>query len=110
MPVKILHGIRTGCRAVTATDAPVINLSHQSFLVLIGGKYGTNLCARGMVTVHAGTGKESGLDMGILSLDVGNELDPVNGSAPGGLLRADDANVILRMTGHHTGLASRAPV
>jgi len=88
----------------------MIDLPHQSLFVLIGSQYRANLCARGMITVHAGSGKKSCLDVGILSFDVGNELNPVDGAALGGLPGTDEANVILRMTGHHASLASGAPV
>jgi hypothetical protein len=46
--------------------------------------------------------------MRIFPLDIRDQFDPVDGAAFRRLLRSDDSNIILRMAGNDTSLASRA--
>jgi hypothetical protein len=110
VPIEILDGVRTGCRTISATDATVIDLGNQSLFVDIGGIDRTDLGARGIVTVHTGSREEPGFDSGILPFNVRDQFDPVDGSTLPRFLRADDGDIVFRLTGDDAGLAGGASV
>jgi len=110
VPIKILDGVRTGCRTISAADATVIDLGNQPLFVDIGGINRTNLSARGIVTVHAGPREEPGFDTGILPFNIRDQFDPVDGSTLRRFLGADDGNVVFGLTGDDTRLAGGASV
>ncbi len=61
IPVEITDRVRTIGDAHPNTDAPGIDLSHNSFRVLVGGRDGADLCAGRSVAMHAGHGNEAHL-------------------------------------------------
>jgi hypothetical protein len=108
IPVKVLYGVRTGGRTVSTADASVINLYNQAFFVFISGIHRADLGTRGVIAMHTGPGKKSRLHMRIFSLDIRDQFDPVDGATFRRLIRLDDSNIIFRMAGNDTSLASRA--
>jgi hypothetical protein len=86
----------------------MIDLCDESFFVDISGIDRAYLGAGRMITMHTGSGKEPGFDMGVFPFDVGNEFDPVDRTTLCGLFRSDQGNIILSMAGNDTSLASRA--
>jgi hypothetical protein len=83
-------------------------LSYKSFFIDVGGIDRTNLGTGRIVTMHAGSRKKPGLDMGVLSLDIGYQFNPVNGTALGGLLWFNDGHIVFCLTGDHAGLTGSA--
>jgi len=81
IPIEILHGVRACGRAISAANASIINLCDEAFFVLVSGIDGAYLGTRRMITVHTGSRKESRFNMGIFSLDIRNQFDPVDGAA-----------------------------
>jgi len=107
IPIEILHGVGTCCGAVPASDAPVINLCDKAFFVFVSRIDWAHFGTRRVIAMHTGSGEKPCFDTGIFSLDIWNQFDPVDGTAFGRLLRADDPNIIFRMAGNDASLASR---
>jgi hypothetical protein len=107
-PVKVFDGVGTGCRAVTAANTSIIDLSYQSFLIDIGRIDWAYFGAGRVIAMHARPWKKPGFNMGILSLNIRYQFDPVNRSAFCCLLWSDDGNIIFRLAGDHTSLTGSA--
>jgi hypothetical protein len=59
----------------------MIDLGNQPFLVDVGGINGADLGTGRIITMHAGSRKESSFDMRVLSFNKRNQFDPMNGAA-----------------------------
>ena len=81
IPIEILHSVRACGRAISAADTSIINLCYEAFFVFVSGIDGAYLGTRRMITMHTGPGKESRFNMGIFSLDIRDQFDPVDGAA-----------------------------
>jgi hypothetical protein len=110
IPVEILDRVGTGRGTIPASDTPVIDLCNQTLFIDISGIDRTDFRARGMIAVHARPWKQSGFDVRIFSLNIGDQFDPVDGTAFCGFFRPDDWDIIFRLTSHDTGCASRASI
>jgi hypothetical protein len=80
VPIKIFYGIGAGRGTISATDASMIDLYHESLFVLVGGVDRAHLSARGVIAMHARSGKQSRLDTRIFSLDIRDQFDPIDGT------------------------------
>jgi hypothetical protein len=80
VPIKIFYGIGACRGAISATDASMIDLYHESLFVFVGGVDRTHLSARGVIAMHARSGKQSCLDTRIFSLDIRDQFDPIDGA------------------------------
>jgi hypothetical protein len=110
MPVETPDGVRAGCGAIPATDAPGIDDAHNSFFIGIGCAHGADLDTGRMLAMHAGSWKEPRFNMGIFAFDIRKKFNPVDGAAQGRFLRSDDGDIVLRMASRHTGLAPGASI
>jgi hypothetical protein len=108
IPVKVFDGIRTSSSAVPTTNTSVIDLTYKSFLIDIGRIDRADLGAWRVITMHAGSWEKPDLEMRVLSLNIRDQFDPVNGSASCCFLWSNDRYIIFRLAGDHTSLASRA--
>jgi hypothetical protein len=106
MPVEILNSIGAGRRAITAPDTAVIDLSDKPLIIDIRRIDGADLGTGGVITMHAGPWKEPRFDMGILSLNVRDQFNPMDGATLGRFVRSDDGDIVFRLTSDHTGLTS----
>jgi hypothetical protein len=106
VPIEILYGIGAGGGAVSATDTPVIDLGHQPFFVFISCVDRADLGAGRVIAMHTRSGKKPRFEMRVFPFDIGDQFNPVDRSAVGGLFGSNERNIIFRMAGHHTRLAS----
>jgi hypothetical protein len=81
IPIEILHGVRACGRAISATDATIINLGDKALFVFISRIDGAHLGTGGMIAMHAWSGKKSRLNVRIFPLDIRDQFDPVDGAA-----------------------------
>ena len=85
IPVEITDRVRTIGDAHPNTDAPGIDLSHNSFRVLVGGLDGADLCAGRSIAMHAGHGNEAHLHVRVGSFNLRDEVHPKFGPPEFGL-------------------------
>src|SRR5512138_444900 len=75
-PVEIFCRVRARIRAIATANAARVNLTHQTFLVLVGRGHWANFRARWLFALHAWTRHETSLDVWILTLGCSHHLDP----------------------------------
>jgi len=107
VPIKIFYGIGACRGTIPATDASMIDLYHESLFIFVGGVDRAHLGARGVIAMHAWSGKQSRLDTRIFPLDIRNQLHPINGAPLCGLFGSNDPQIVFCMASHDTGLTSR---
>jgi len=78
----------------------MINLYHESLFVFVGGVDRAHLGARGVIAMHARSGKQSRLDTRIFSLDIGDQFYPVDGASLRRLFRPNDPQIVFCMASH----------
>jgi hypothetical protein len=110
IPVEILYSIGTGRGTVSAPDAAVIDLCHQSLFVNIGSVDRTDFGARWIIAMHTGSWEKPGFDMGKFPFNIRDEFNPVDGAAFGRFFWSDDGDIVFRLAGDDTGLTSAALV
>jgi hypothetical protein len=86
----------------------VVDLGDQSLWIKVGGKHRTDFRARRIVTMHARPWKKPGFDMRVLSFDIGDQLDPMNGTTLRRLPRTYYWDIILGLAGNHASLTGGA--
>src|SRR6266511_4655929 len=110
IPIEIFCIIRTSRHAETAANAARVYLRDNPFWVTVGRINRTDLGARGIITLKAGPRYESHLFLVVLFVRLRQHLHPTDDPSFLRLFVADGGNIILRLTGHDTGLAAGAAV
>jgi hypothetical protein len=88
----------------------MIDLGHKPLVIDVRRIDGADFGTGWMVTMHAGPRKKPRFDTGILSFNVGDQFNPVDGATLGRFLRPDDGDIVFRLTGDHAGLTSRTSI
>jgi hypothetical protein len=83
IPVEILYGVRASRRTVSAADATVIDLCHQSLFIDISSVDRTDLHTGGMIAMHAGPWEKPCLDVWVFPFNIRDKFNPVNGAPLG---------------------------
>jgi hypothetical protein len=109
-PIKLSGDIRTVIPAVSNANASIIDLGIQPLRSMVRGIHGTHRFTGGLITLLAQDRKKFGFNIRILPFPIPLNADPVDGSPQGSFLLSGNTNIIFRMTGHDTSLASGAPV
>ncbi len=110
MPVEISNRVGTIGDAHSDPDATRINLSNDSFRVLISRCDRTDLCAWRVITMHARDGKKAHLYIGVIPLHFRNKVHPELRPSQFGPFFSGKGDIILLTAGHHTRLTARSLV
>ena len=106
VPVEGFHRVGTGGHAVAAPYALGIDLRHDPFLVEVRGAHRTDLCAGGVIAVHAGPGDLPHPEPGVLPLIDNEHVHPEHRSAHFRFPGLHDGYVVFHLAG---GCAFPAP-
>lgn len=108
--VEETNDVWTTVRAVPRTDASVVDLNIQAFIVVVGRKYRAHWFARRVFAVLAHDRNEPRLDVRELAFPVTLHADPRHGSGSLKPVLEVQGNVVLGLTGQYTSLTPGALV
>jgi hypothetical protein len=107
-PVKSPDLVRTVLRTEEGSDTAVVDLIVETIDTVVGRKHGTYRFAGGIITVLTEHGEKP--HPGLLLFKIAFDPEPGHLPSPYDLLLADERNVVLRITGDHTGATTDTAV
>jgi hypothetical protein len=109
-PVEILDGVRAVVDAIAATYASRVNLSDQSFRVLVSGTNRTNENARWSVTMLTKHGEKPRLDVRVFAFRHRQEIHPSDDPSLFSQLGVTEHHVVFHSTRYNTSATASALV